>query len=624
MRHSRPRSLILTSITVLLLTRTAVCWPIHDAKPAGNDTARDDHTIVVDSPMTPPGWALLERELIRANTRACEEFFQHYFDERGYLMCVPRWGGNDGPDDAIENVADWPILHALGAPDSILQMYRKAWEGHLRQYTEAKTVDVPFARDGMFYKEFHCMMDWMHIGEELRVFNLQGLSDPHDVRFGHRVRRFAGFYMNEDPGAPNYDPQHRIIRSMFNGSRGPLMRKATGLDWAGDPIEVKHRFRAGHGERNYAEMVAHFKDYNDIIGDHPQNMGATTLAANAYMLTGEEKYRKWLLEYVDAWLERMQANDGIIPSNIGLDGTIGGAADGKWYGGVYGWGFTVTVPQTGKPAHRPRIGRGLIGFGNAYLLTGDRRYIDAWTHMIDQVNSNARVIDGRKMYPRMYGDDGWYDFQPTPWDVGALDCWFLTCTDRDRQRVDNNAWVRFLSGDNPGYPEQALRADFETIRGKVAGMRADTTTPDTRLADDPMKFNPATVGTLRQLMLAGLDPGRGAAPLHCRLRYFDPERRRAGIPQDVAALVDTATDDHVAVTLVNVSQTESRELIVQCGAYAEHECVGVEIDDEEFDIQGPYFTVHLAPGSGSRMVIRTRRYANQPTLAFPWDAGPRL
>jgi hypothetical protein len=108
------------------------------------------------------------------------------------------------------------------------------------------------------------------------------------------------------------------------------------------------------------------------------------------------------------------------------------------------------------------------------------------------------------------------------------------------------------------------------------------------------------------------------------LRYFDPERRRAGIPQDVAALVDTATDDHVAVTLVNVSQTESRELIVQCGAYAEHECVGVEIDDEEFDIQGPYFTVHLAPGSGSRMVIRTRRYANQPTLAFPWDAGPRL
>ena len=576
-------------------------------------------TITVDTPMSPPAWAVLQRELLRANTTACEEFFARYFDERGYLLCVERWGGDDGPDDAIENVADWPILHALGAPDSVLNMYRKAWEGHLRQYSEAKTVEVPFARDGMFYKEFHCMMDWMHIGEELRVFNLQGLSDPNNVRFGHRVRRFAGFYMNEDPGAPNYDPEHRIIRSMFNGSRGPLMRKATGLDWAGDPIEVEHRFHLGHGERSYAEMVAHFKDYNDTVGDHPQNMGATTLAANAYMLTGEEKYKTWLLEYVDAWLERMQANNGIIPTNIGLDGTIGGEAGGRWYGGVYGWGFSVIIPQTGRLAHRPRIARGLMGFGNAYLLTGDRRYIDAWTKMIDLVNSNARVIDGKRMYPRMHGDDGWYDFRETPWAVGALNCWYWTCTERDRRRVADNEWVRFLAGDNPDYPERALRTDFQTIRSRVAGMRADTTTPDTRLSDDPMDFNPATVGTLRQQMLAGIDPGRGGAPLHCRLRYFDPENRRAGIPEDVAALIDTVTDDHVAVTLVNVSQTESRELVVQCGAYGEHQCSGVEIDGRQIDVDARGFTLRLGPGAGQRLVIRTQRYANQPTLNFPWD-----
>jgi hypothetical protein len=167
-----------------------------------------DVKLVIDTPMAPPSWAVLERELIRANTEACEEFFARYFDERGYLECVERWGGDDGPDDAIENVADWPILHALGAPDSIRTMYGRAWEGHLKQYKEAKTTDVTFARDGMYYKEFPCMMDWMHNGEGLRVFNLQGLSDPHDVTFGQRTRRYAGFYMNEDPGAPNYDPQH--------------------------------------------------------------------------------------------------------------------------------------------------------------------------------------------------------------------------------------------------------------------------------------------------------------------------------------------------------------------------------------------------------------------------------
>ena len=198
-------------------------------------------TLLIDTPTLPPSWALLERELIRVQTLACQEFFNRYFDERGYLLCLPRWGGNDGPDDAIENLTGWPILHMLGASDTILHMYKKAWEGHLRQYTEAKTVEVPIARDGMYYKEFPVMFDWFHNAEGLTVFNLQGLSDPDDPNFQRRVKRYAGFYMNEDSQADNYDPEHKIIRSMFNGSRGPLLRKAMALDWAGDPIEVGGR-----------------------------------------------------------------------------------------------------------------------------------------------------------------------------------------------------------------------------------------------------------------------------------------------------------------------------------------------------------------------------------------------
>jgi hypothetical protein len=578
-----------------------------------------DVTIHVESPMEPPAWALLERELLKANAVACGEFFETYFDERGYLLCVERWGGDDGPDDAIENVADWPILHALGGDDSILTLYRKAWEGHLKQYTEAKTVDVPFARDGMYYKEFPVMMDWMHNGEGLRVFNLQGLSDSDNLNFQKRVRRYAGFYMNEDPGALNYDFEHKIIRSMFNGSRGPLMRKTTGLDWAGDPIEVENRFHLGHGERTYAEMLAHFKDYNDTLGDHPQNLSATTLALNAYILTGETKYKDWLLDYVEAWLDRMEENNGIIPSSIGLDGTIGGETDGKWWGSVYGWGFSVIVPQTGELAHRTRVYRAVIGFGNAFLLTGDRRFVDAWTRMIDIVNSNARTIDGVKQYPYMYGDDGWYDFKPEPVPWGTLESWFWTMDEKDKARVSGNPWARYLSGDDPDYPERTLRRDFETIREKIAGMRADTTTPDTRLADDPMKFNPATVGTLNQLMMAGLDPGRGAAPLHCRLRYFDPINRRAGVPQDVAALVDSISDKNVSVTLVNISQSESRELIVQAGAYGEHRVTQVNDGSETVTVDSSTFRVRLAPGCGVVLKISNDRYSEQPTMSFPWN-----
>jgi hypothetical protein len=35
--------------------------------------------IKIETPMAPPAWALLERELLKANAAACEEFFKKYF-----------------------------------------------------------------------------------------------------------------------------------------------------------------------------------------------------------------------------------------------------------------------------------------------------------------------------------------------------------------------------------------------------------------------------------------------------------------------------------------------------------------------------------------------------------------
>ncbi len=582
-------------------------------------TRAAEPTVKISSPMSPPAWALLEREVLRMNTAACEEFFQKYFDERGYLLCVERWGGDDGPDDAIENCNDWPLLYALGAPERVRQMYEKAWEGHLRQYTLAKTTEVPLARDGMYYKEFPTQMDWMHNGEGLHVFNVMGLSNPKDTRFEPRVRRYAGFYMNEDPGAPNYDPEHKIVRSLFNGSRGPLMRKATGLDWAGDPIEVENRFKPGHGERTYQEMLDHFKDYNDIIGDHPQNLRTTILALNAYALTHEKKYKDWALEYTDAWVARAKANNDIMPSNIGLDGKIGGATGGKWYGGAYGWGFSVIVPQTGKIDHRPRTESGWAGLRSAHLLTGDDRYLDVWRKQIDAINANRRMANGRWEYPRMYGDNGWYAFVPEPYSFNALELYALSMREDDAKRVGNNPWLSYLSGQNSDYPERALRADLARIKSKVKGLRNDPTTPDTRLADDPMEFNPASVHSLLNLAMGSVDQGRGGNSLVARLRYFDAAKRRPGLPDDVAALVQRMTADETVVTLVNVSQLDSRSLIVQGGAYGEHQITSAAIDGSQTNVDRRCVKVELQPGSGATLTLKMKRHANQPTFDLPWD-----
>ena len=106
----------------------------------------------------------MEVALLEQQTAACVQFYETYFDTAtGYGDWVPRWGGNDGPDDAIENLTHWPVLYALGGGEVIREMCDKAWEGHLKQYTEAKTTVVPFAKDGMYYREFPTMFDWVRL-----------------------------------------------------------------------------------------------------------------------------------------------------------------------------------------------------------------------------------------------------------------------------------------------------------------------------------------------------------------------------------------------------------------------------------------------------------------------------
>jgi hypothetical protein len=133
-----------------------------------------------------------------------------------------------------------------------------------------------------------------------------------------------------------------------------------------------------------------------------------------------------------------------------------------------------------------------------------------------------------------------------------------------------------------------------------------------------MAYNPASVQSLVELMLGGIMPPHNASVLNCRLRYFDPIARRAGIPLDVAALVDSLTPDSVGVTLVNVNQLEGRTVIVQAGGYAEHEFSSLAVDGKDLAVKGPHLTIRLAPGAGSRLKIAMRRHVNQPTMQFPW------
>src|SRR5688572_29229719 len=95
-------------------------------------------TIPITRLMPAPAWALAERELLARNAEGVDLWASKYLDANGYLLGATNWGIADGPDDAVESIRNWPLAHALGGPESIIDEWDRAWEGHLDPYTKAK------------------------------------------------------------------------------------------------------------------------------------------------------------------------------------------------------------------------------------------------------------------------------------------------------------------------------------------------------------------------------------------------------------------------------------------------------------------------------------------------------
>jgi hypothetical protein len=183
------------------------------------------------------------------------------------------------------------------------------------------------------------------------------------------------------------------------------------------------------------------------------------------------------------------------------------------------------------------------------------------------------------------------------------------------------SWLGFLEGKLADFPERALRADLASIRRKMEMNRTDATTADSRLADYLLDLQPAATNALVNLTLGGYFARGRIWVLHSRFRYFDPVKRRAGLPEDVGALVEKLGPDSATVTLVNVNPIDARPVVVQAGGYGEHRFESAIVGGTTVAIGGPAVTVRLEPGTGSRIEFKIARYVNRPTFAFPWDRG---
>ena len=617
----------------------------------------------------PPGWAVMQRHLIKTMEEAAPLYLKKVTYRGGTLSQVGKL------DDDYESFDEWPLLYIIGGDEKLLDWGLQQFNAITRQctYERGKTVHNEFAKQ----------YDMLHISEGLLGFQYFGLADPTILENIERARRFAGFYMNEDPEAPNYDPEYKIIRSIATGSKGPA-------DHQGGTYVLNYRHASIYPivknlEWDWAENPERREEiqkiYDKVVTpcDIPANLSITGLIATAYIYTGEEKYKKWVEDYVGAWIDRINENNGIIPDNIGRTGKIGEYRNGQWWGGLFGWNSRYSL-------HIMFIAM-ITAMESAQLVSGDSYYLDLVRSQVKVLLENSKIVDGQLLIPYRYGPNGWEDYKPMepyilshlwhasmdpndwelieklhagskygppPYEIEAAkspgrpepdaELWHPDGSIVDWTRVNNNIehtcrhhyneapHLLFLAGKNPEWPEKILKGEYEHVLRNLERI-ADPNWEHAWKSHSTHMQNPIFTNGLIQMTMGAPWVSFNGGLLRARVRYFDLDRARPGLPLDVAALVKKKEADRTVVQLVNTSAFEIRNLIVQAGAFGEHEFTEVRFQEQKKDDNGntiltektipvneKYFAVELPPATSIKLDIGTKRFVNKPTFAFPWHS----
>ena len=637
-------------------------------------------SITATTPYTQlPAWAVLERRLFDLLDAAVDPFLDKYTAADGTLIwrdaATEGYPSRDGADDFYESFGNWPLYYLLGGGDRLLPLSHRQWDAVTRQLTSY----------GVLTREYELGYDQFHQSESYIYFYALCLADPGNELLRERAERFAGFYLGSDPEAPNYDRERRLIRAPHNGAGGPRWGISDteprygwspgmaryGLPYHDVPgITTYDDLRDPELARRMGEVMEERMGRGDVAG----NLCVTSLITNAFLLTGEERYREWVLEYTDAWLARAEANGGLLPDNIGQSGQVGEYLGGKWYGGLYGWTWPHGYYNIGYAAVDAAL--------NAFLISGERRFLDLPRRQFDTVWEQGRDLPYAELemslreffatqppdeiefvVPYRYGDHGWFDFQPMStrvpaalWNVTeAAEDWNRLLAIRARSTADwrrvlpmrgkedadhEPAWLAYLCGDNPDYPEAILGQAYAQASRRLDQIRRDDADITTVHIHHWQDANPITTEALVHLTTGSPQIIYNGGLFNCRVRYFDAERRRPGLPADVAALVSSVDRGSLDLHLVNTSGLADRTVILQAGGFGEHRFREAAFRERVSDYpgaigNGPPPEIHTAPrtveaggrylqvvlpaGTELRLTLAMDRHAGTPGYHTPWD-----
>jgi len=515
-----------------------------------------------------PAWAVNELAMLDASSKCYHTLLDKLVEGTIDIPPVKQLAVNGGcDDDWAEGIAIWDFYLLNRFDERVQKAYVKLWNVIFQEYR--MPARNPFWCTGGFDAEHYSELFQLLWGAlELEPTNTKLIADN---------KRCLDFIINEV-----WDPKVRLMKGSYH-LRGRLDTKP---------------------------------------GEVALNTIWITAAFHAYLATGEEKYKKWAMDYGTSWNELAKANGGIFPYYV-PPGTR--TLNDTWYGtpwGGFGYDkYGIITPM--RALHSMPTVLSLLDKGHAdthcagikstlkVLFANGRGGLPAGKH---DGTAWVRGTGANWGVPRLFENTYALTFDP------ELATMYRAYIAAAATSDDATTERQFMSYPNFYYFGQGSLDEvamyFRNRARRLAQREADYRKGKApKVGDDVREQYTPYVSGMEYVVgswWGRYDNGRCGGPVAGSVRYFTGDGR-VGLPMDVAAVVTRVAKDEVVVLLHNRAKTNTA-LWITAGWYGQHQWRSVQVGG------GPTVTVDdrrlkvtLAPGATGTLTLAVSRFANEPT-----------
>lgn len=582
MRHTFEKSVYVSVLTCLALVLFG-CKNCNAAKNAVFNPQNEDKVFRIGGVVQEmPLWAKEELAAFAAMEECYQDFIRRYVLPDGATVVTANCN-HGNIDDILEGIFQWDKFVLLAGSDDLRNKFIRIWKYHWRYGCEKD-----FFRDGFYWKGY----DAEHAGELLPMLWACLELSPNDKELIDTNISIVKVLMSEKW----FHPTHHLFRYSIIAT------------FPTDNPAQRERFEKWRGECGI----------NTVYCSGPWL---------AWLTTGREQYRQWVLNYASAWNRLAKSNNGVFPYHVDTESLkLGPYGDGRWWKGTSGG------TEHFDYAASPGLSTSIRGFRNlpvaaVFADKGNLQHSEGLLSTTKAIYFASATTNGLST-STCENDNGnlkrgrWSHDDPVLLDKAYVLTWEASLAHimanypkektswLERELID---WFNFTYnriGDLKLFEEAMKRAQHRARRSmeKAAALK------------NPLKGDDLSEVTLNKpwdldyidgAQWAGQN-GRNGGPSPGSIGYFDVGGRR-GLPPGIAAVVKHIASDEMEVILYNSNQYPAR-IAISGGYYGQHLITTITEKNKSFMVNSPIATLELPQNGCSELSIRLKRYEFTPTL----------